>query len=154
MTMNENMKLWKYSGTFLVITGAIHTVYALLLGKEDFTDMIKDGLINSTDDSYSRAFALWFLVCGIILILWGLTLQYYIKKEQKPAPLIYHRADFRFLAVFAASISYNCCKQKKEHIIDNIMNTISVREQPQYTQQIIAYLQQVLSTWCNSYYRE
>ena len=49
--MNENMKLWKYSGTFLVITGAIHTVYALLLGKEDFTDMIKDGLINSTDDS-------------------------------------------------------------------------------------------------------
>ena len=28
--MNENMKLWKYSGTFLVITGAIHTVYALL----------------------------------------------------------------------------------------------------------------------------
>ena len=51
MTMNENMKLWKYSGTFLVITGIIHTVYALLLGKEDFTDMIKDGLINSTDDS-------------------------------------------------------------------------------------------------------
>ena len=87
MTMNENMKLWKYSGTFLVITGVIHTVYALLLGKEDFTDMIKDGLINSTDDSYSRAFALWFLVCGIILILWGLTLQCYIKKEQKPAPL-------------------------------------------------------------------
>ena len=41
MTMNKNMKLWKYSGTFLVITGAIHTVYALLLGKEDFTDMIK-----------------------------------------------------------------------------------------------------------------
>lgn len=34
------------------------------------------------------------------------------------------------------------------------MNIISVREQPQYTQQIIAYLQQVLSTWCNSYYRE
>ena len=65
--MNKNMKLWKYSGTFLVITGVIHTVYALLLGKEDFTDMIKDGLINSTDDSYSRAFALWFLVCGIIL---------------------------------------------------------------------------------------
>ena len=46
----------KYSGTFLVITGVIHTVYALLLGKEDFTDMIKDGLINSTDDSYSHAF--------------------------------------------------------------------------------------------------
>ena len=55
---------------------------------DELIDEIKDGLINSTDDSYSRAFALWFLVCGIILILWGLTLQYYIKKEQKPAPLV------------------------------------------------------------------
>lgn len=82
------MKLWKYSGTFLVITGLIHTIYALLLGKEDFADMIKYGLINSTGDNYNRAFALWFLVCGIILILWGQTLQYYIKKEQKPAPLV------------------------------------------------------------------
>lgn len=123
MTMNENMKLWKYSGTFLVITGAIHTVYALLLGKEDFTDMIKDGLINSTDDSYSRAFALWFLVCGIILILWGANtpILYQKRAETRTSDFgvlyfgvrcgwMYHRADFRFLAVFAASISYNCCK--------------------------------------------
>lgn len=81
------MKLWKYSGTFLVITGLIHTIYALLLGKEDFAEMIRDGFINSTGSNYNRAFALWFLVCGIILILWGQTLQYYIRKEQKPAPL-------------------------------------------------------------------
>lgn len=32
--MNENMKLWKYSGTFLVITGAIHTVNLDYLGKK------------------------------------------------------------------------------------------------------------------------
>lgn len=81
------MKLWKYSGTFLVITGIIHTIYALLLEKEEFADMIKDGFINSTGDNYNRAFALWFLVCGIILVLWGQTLQYYIQKEHKPAPL-------------------------------------------------------------------
>lgn len=81
------MKLWKYSGTFLVITGLIHTIYALLLGKEDFAEMIREGFINSAGDNYNRAFALWFLICGIILILWGQTLQYYIRKEQKPAPL-------------------------------------------------------------------
>lgn len=81
------MKLWKYSGTFLAVTGIIHTIYALLLGKEAFVEMIRDGLINSTGANYSRAFALWFLVCGIILVFWGQTLQYYIKKEQKPAPL-------------------------------------------------------------------
>lgn len=121
MTMNKNMKLWKYSGTFLVITGVIHTVYALLLGKEDFTDMIKDGLINSTDDSYSRAFALWFLVCGIILIRANTPILYQKRAETCTSGFgvlhfslrcgwMYHRADFRFLAVFAASISYNCCK--------------------------------------------
>lgn len=81
------MKLWKFSGIFLVVTGVIHTIYALLMGKEAFAEMFRNGLINSTGDNYSRAFALWFLVCGIILILWGQTLQYYIKKEQKPAPL-------------------------------------------------------------------
>lgn len=81
------MKLWKFSGIFLVVTGVIHTIYALLMGKEAFAEMFRNGLINSASDNYSRAFALWFLVCGIILILWGQTLQYYIKKEQKPAPL-------------------------------------------------------------------
>lgn len=99
MTINENMKLWKYSGTFLVITGVIHTIYALFLGKDSFAEMIRDGLINSTGEIYSRAFALWFLVCGIILIFWGQTLQHYIKKEQKPAPLFLGYALLIFAVV-------------------------------------------------------
>lgn len=81
------MKLWKYSGTLLCATGGIHTILALFLGKDAFVDMIKEGVINTTGNNYNRAFALWFLVCGIILIFWGQSLQYYIKKEQKPAPL-------------------------------------------------------------------
>ena len=32
------MKLWKYSGTLLTATGVIHTIYALFLGKEAFTE--------------------------------------------------------------------------------------------------------------------
>lgn len=84
---NRSVQLWRYSGIFLVITGIIHTIYALFLGKGAFAEMVSDGLINSTGENYSRAFALWFLVCGVLLILWGQTLQHYIKKEQKPAPL-------------------------------------------------------------------
>jgi len=38
-------------------------------------------------ENHNLGFAFWFLICGIILILWGETLQYYIRKEQKPAPL-------------------------------------------------------------------
>ena len=81
------MKLWKYSGTLLTATGVIHTIYALFLGKEAFTEMLNNGLIDSIGENHNLGFAFWFLICGIILILWGETLQYYIRKEQKPAPV-------------------------------------------------------------------
>ena len=81
------MKLWKYSGTFLTATGIIHTIYALFIGKDAFSEMLRNGLVNSIGENYSQGFAFWFLICGVILILLGQTLQYYIRKEQKPAPL-------------------------------------------------------------------
>ncbi len=81
------MKLWKFSGIFLTVTGIIHTIVALIIAKDIFAEMIRDGLINSTEGDYSRCFSLWFFIVGVILILWGTTLQYYIKKEQKPAPV-------------------------------------------------------------------
>lgn len=80
------MKLWKYSGTFLTWTGIIHTIYAFFIGKDALGKMLGDGLADSVGEDYERGFAFWFLICGIVLILWGQTLQYYIKKEQKPAP--------------------------------------------------------------------
>ena len=41
------MKLWKYSGTFLTATGIIHTIYALFIGKDAFSEMLRNGLVNS-----------------------------------------------------------------------------------------------------------
>ena len=81
------MKVWKFSGTLLTATGIIHTVVALLSGWETYKEMLQDGFINSVGDDFKRGFALWFLICGILLIFLGQTLQHYIKKEQKPAPL-------------------------------------------------------------------
>ena len=81
------MKLWKYSGTFLTATGIIHTIYALFIGKDAFSEMLRNGLVNSIGENYSQGCTFWFLICGVILILWGQTLQYYIRKEQKPAPV-------------------------------------------------------------------
>lgn len=80
------MKLWKFSGTFLTATGILHTLVALHLSKDAYAGMIRDGFVNSAIHDVNRELALWFLVCGILLILWGQTLRYYIKKEQKPAP--------------------------------------------------------------------
>jgi hypothetical protein len=83
----KNVKLWKYSGLFLVATGILHTIVAIVLGKEVYLKIIRDGLYNVTSLDYTRAFAIWFFVCGIFIILLGQVLHYYIKKEQKPAPL-------------------------------------------------------------------
>lgn len=93
------MKLWKFSGTLLIITGIIHTAVAVTLTKDIFAEMIRDGLINSTGRDYSRCFALWFLIIGVLLVLWGATLQHYINKEQKPAPLFLGYAMLLFAVV-------------------------------------------------------
>lgn len=65
------MKLWKYSGTFLTATGIIHTIYALFIGKDAFSEMLRNGLVNSIGENYSQGFAFWFLICGVILTFWG-----------------------------------------------------------------------------------
>ncbi|MCL2325029.1 MAG: DUF6463 family protein [Proteobacteria bacterium] len=83
----KNRKIWKYSGIFLVATGILHTIVAIALGKEAFLKIIQDGLYNVASLDYTRAFAIWFFICGIFIILLGQVLHHYIKKEQKPAPL-------------------------------------------------------------------
>jgi len=81
------MKIGTYSGLFLLITGILHTITAVLLNHEIYSDILKDGFINMVSDDYARAFAFWFLICGILLILFGQVLNRYQRKEQKPAPL-------------------------------------------------------------------
>jgi hypothetical protein len=80
-------KAWIYSGLFLIITGIIHIIYALVSFGSIYLDIIRDGLVNVTSHDYARSFAFWFLVCGIFVILLGAVLQHYQKREHKPAPL-------------------------------------------------------------------
>lgn len=81
------MKIWKFSGALLTATGILHTLVTALLTKEIFVAIIRDGVVDTIKEDYVRGFALWFLVCGVLLILWGETLQHYIRKSQRPAPL-------------------------------------------------------------------
>ena len=85
----KNIKFWKYSGIYLVATGILHTIFAIAFGKEAFLKMIRDGLYNVTALDYECAFAIWFFMCGIFIILLGQVLHHYIKKEQNPAPLTF-----------------------------------------------------------------
>ncbi|MDR3057011.1 MAG: DUF6463 family protein [Prevotella sp.] len=107
MDKQKNKGIWEYSGIFLIITGILHTIVALVLGKDTYLEIIHDGLINTIADNYTREFAFWFLICGIILIVFGQILHYYIRKEQKPAPLFlgYYLLIFAILGCIVEPIS-------------------------------------------------
>lgn len=81
------MKLWKYSGIFLAATGVIHTILALFMGKDAFLEMVRNGIADSVDGDCKREFAFWFLICGLIIVLFGYVLHHYIRVTQRPAPL-------------------------------------------------------------------
>jgi hypothetical protein len=83
----NNMKLWKYSGLFLVATGILHTIAAVLLFANVYGEIIKDGLFNAVKEDAMRGCGFWFFICGIFLILFGYVVHEYIKSVQKPAPL-------------------------------------------------------------------
>lgn len=101
------MKIWKFSGTLLTATGILHTLVAAFLTKEIFVAIVRDGVVNTIKEDSVRGFALWFLVCGVLLILWGQTLQHYLRKEQKPAPLFlgYSMLLFALLGGIIAPVS-------------------------------------------------
>jgi hypothetical protein len=79
-------KIWKYSGILLAATGVLHTIVAIFIGWKSFVGMLNDGLLNSVGDDTQRSLALWFLVCGVMLILGGGMLHHYIRKAQLPPP--------------------------------------------------------------------
>jgi len=89
MSKKDKVNFWKYSGIFMVATGILHTIVAIALGKDAFLEIIRDGVFNVTSSSLecSRAFAVWFFICGIFVIFLGQALHHYIKKVQQPAPL-------------------------------------------------------------------
>jgi predicted ferric reductase len=81
------MKLWKYSGILLVATGILHLLVAIVSGWNTYREMFSECFVNCIGNDFQRAYAFWFFTIGILLMLLGSTLQYYIRKEQKPAPV-------------------------------------------------------------------
>ena len=81
------MKLWKYSGTILSLTGGIHVAFAIIQNWNIYKVFFSDGLVNPIGNDIQKGLSFWFMLVGVLLILFGQTLQYYIKREGRPAPL-------------------------------------------------------------------
>ncbi len=79
------MKLWRYSGLLLSLTGVLHIGVALANFGTQYKSMLADGLVNVLSDT-GRALAFWFLIVGALLILLGECLSRYIRQSGRPAP--------------------------------------------------------------------
>ena len=85
----RNVKIWKYSGIFLIATGIIHSCAVGVMFSTALWAMLKDGLFNAVGEDFTRGCAFWSFLFGIMLILLGYVMHYYVKQEQKPAPIFW-----------------------------------------------------------------
>ncbi|MDR2125886.1 MAG: DUF6463 family protein [Prevotellaceae bacterium] len=87
--MGKMKNWWKYSGILLIATGIIHSIVGLVMGCDVYWEILKSGFVNAIEPHFAVDFAaFWFFICGIILIIFGQTLHYYIRKTKQPAPLL------------------------------------------------------------------
>jgi hypothetical protein len=85
--MNKIGKWWKYSGILLIVSGIVHTIVGLVIRCDIYWEILKLGFINAIEPDFVRACAFWYLVCGIIVIILGQTLHYYIRQTKQQPPL-------------------------------------------------------------------
>jgi len=85
------MKLWRYSGLFLIGTGGIHNLIGFVAGWDMLVGMVDEGLWNTvaipitTDEaSHTRAELLWFLLLGFAWMMVGALLHGNIQSRQLP----------------------------------------------------------------------
>ena len=108
------MKLWKYSGTLLTATGIIHTIYALFLGKEAFTEILNNGVCFLVANLRNNTYSL------------GRDTSILYQKRAKTGTFIFRllhstvhhnrlhsRTNIRFLAFLTASTYYYLFKHEK-----------------------------------------
>ncbi|BBH18762.1 hypothetical protein Back11_01070 [Paenibacillus baekrokdamisoli] len=83
------MRLWKYSGIYLIATGVIHNVVGLLIGWEVLGLIAQDGLINSVNNDPDRNAIVWFLSIGFFWMILGHIFHKYQKEGNQALPAIF-----------------------------------------------------------------
>jgi hypothetical protein len=103
-------EFWRYSGTFLILTGVIHVLFGVYFGWDVITGIFHDGLFNTIFENSSRIDAMsnhylnvlagfegvqelqrfglyWFMVTGFFWVAAGQLGNRIIEIENKPLPL-------------------------------------------------------------------
>ncbi len=83
------MKLSRYSGYYLMVTGVIHNIVGFYKVRDVLYHMHQMGWWNSASfPPYDRFAAMWFLICGFSWMAMGFVMHQHYKKIQRPPALI------------------------------------------------------------------
>ncbi|GLI04927.1 hypothetical protein YDYSG_09570 [Paenibacillus tyrfis] len=83
------MRIWKYSGMYMIATGMIHNVVGLLMGWEVLGLMAQDGWVNSVSSEPDRNAIFWFLAIGFFWMITGHVFHKYLKESDHALPAIF-----------------------------------------------------------------
>ncbi len=98
------MKRWV--GRWIILVGVIHCVFGVFAFSEPLTGILRDGLWNAVSGHPGRPLAFWFESLGILLILFGATLDQLEKNQQAiPGLLAFGFAFLTVLVILAMPVS-------------------------------------------------
>lgn len=87
----------KRSAYLLIATGILHNLIGVGFGFQVLTDMLREGLFNTTQMRFDREAIFWFLFSGFAMMLWGALLT---KLERIPVIFSSNLLALSLLGVF------------------------------------------------------
>jgi hypothetical protein len=65
-----------YAGEIIIILSALHFLVGFLVYADPIREIVRAGLFNAIGDHADRDGALWFMVCGVFLLLLGILIRW------------------------------------------------------------------------------
>ena len=98
------MKRWV--GRWIMLVGVIHCVFGAFVFLEPLSGILRDGLWNAVSGYPGRALAFWFELLGILMILFGATIDQMEKNQQAiPGLIAFGFAFLTILTIVAIPVS-------------------------------------------------
>lgn len=86
------MKIYAYSGWYLIAIGVIHNAIGLLMGWEVLSDMAREGWWNTIERdgqiNFARSAIVWFLFVGFFWWILGYLMQSWLQKTECRLPRV------------------------------------------------------------------
>jgi hypothetical protein len=78
--------MYKYSGIFMIVIGAIHMVVSLVELVLHWGGFVAAGIFNAGPAQLANAMLIWLISTGMVIIMAGVVTDRFIKATGKPVP--------------------------------------------------------------------